>query len=234
MAWAGAACGDVEVPCFPGVLASADGGRTWRRVSRERVAWLSFVDAAHGCAVSPQDPTLTGPVGGVVGTLLSTNDGGRTWTQRGNPCRPYIQGPIAVSFPDLSHGWIGCAGEGGAGTAPKAVMGTIDGGKTWKVRSLVTPPGGPASVGTISFGGYLAGIAMRADGIGIQWVDRSTTFRTSDGGRIWRPIPPGSPDVVSVADAWLLTDRDWFAVDFDGNDGHEKVLASQDAGRAGT
>ena len=230
MAWAGAACGEVDVPCVPGVLASTDGGRTWLRVSREPVVWLSFVDAVHGWAVSPQDPTLAGPVGGVVGTLLATNDGGRTWAQHGNPCRQYGLAPIAVSFADVGHGWIGCAGGGAAGTAPKAVMATVDGGKTWAVRSLVSRPGGPTSVGTITWSGYMTGIAMRGDGIGIQWLDRQSTFRTSDGGRTWKPIPPGSPDVVSVANAWLLDDRHWIAIVFDGSDGHQKVLATHDGG----
>lgn len=228
--WAGAACSGVDVPCFPGVLASTDGGRTWRRVSREPVVWLSFVDAVQGWAVSPQDPTLAGPVGGVVGTLLATADGGRTWTQHGNPCRQYGLAPVAVSFPDAGHGWIGCAGGAGAGTAPKAVMATVDGGKTWTVRSLVTLPGGPASVGRISFSGYLTGIAMRADGIGMQWVDRQNTFRTSDGGRTWMPIPPGSPDVATVSNAWLLADQDWFAIVFGGGDPEQKLMVSHDQG----
>jgi hypothetical protein len=61
LAWAGAACGEVDAPCHPGVLASTDGGTTWQRDSSEAVVSISFPDATHGWAVSPEDPTLAGP-----------------------------------------------------------------------------------------------------------------------------------------------------------------------------
>lgn len=223
-AWAGAACGEVDAPCHPGVLSSTDGGATWKRVSTEAIVSLSFPDANHGWAVS-----AISPVSGVA-RILSSTDGGRSWRMRANPCPSVGMAPVAVTFPGVDHGWIGCAGEGGAGTAGKVVFGTTDGGKTWIVRALVAPPGGPASIGKITFGGYLNGIAMRANGIGMVWMDRSGTFRTMDGGQTWIEAPPAAPEIGFVSSAWLLTDKTWYVVMFDGSDGMEKLERSDDGG----
>ena len=61
------------------------------------------------------------------------------------------------------HGWVGCAGMGGVGQAPKGVAETTDGGRTWHLHARVTPSGGsPNVVGSIPMRDYLDGIAMAA------------------------------------------------------------------------
>jgi photosystem II stability/assembly factor-like uncharacterized protein len=138
---------------------------------------------------------------------------------------------VSVSFPDATNGWIACAGEGGAGTAAKAVIATTDGGSSWTVRAAVTIPGEPGTTGTIPFSDYMAGIAMRPNGTGMAWMGRGTTLRTTDGGRTWVAMPPGDFDLVIASAGSAPTDRDWALVLFDGNHGQEVLETTADAGR---
>jgi photosystem II stability/assembly factor-like uncharacterized protein len=229
-AWAGIVCGEVEVPCSPSLMASTDGGDTWQRVSSEAFVSISFADAQNGWAVAPGGPSATGPVGGASGSVLSSQDGGMSWATQGNPCPTGGMWPVSVSFPDSLHGWIACAGEGGAGTAAKAVVGTTDGGRTWSVRAAVTLPAEPGTTGTIPFSDYLAGIAMRANGKGMAWMGRGTTLRTTDGGRTWLAMPPGDFDVVIASAGAAPTDRDWALLVFDGNRGQQLLETTANTG----
>jgi photosystem II stability/assembly factor-like uncharacterized protein len=230
-AWAGAACGEDDSPCRPGIVASTDRGVTWERISDEPVVSLSFADPAHGWAASPREPSITGPVGGVAGSLLATNDGGHTWSNRGNPCRSIGMAPMTISFPDVQHGWIGCGGEGGLQSSAKAVIETADGGRTWRVQSLVDLPGGRASVGEITYGGYLTQIAMRSGGVGFASMSISGSFRTRDDGRVWTSAPPGSDDGGQIVSSVSLpTDTAWFASLLDSQDGTIKLELSRDEG----
>jgi photosystem II stability/assembly factor-like uncharacterized protein len=162
--------------------------------------------------------------------VLSTRDGGKTWATRGNPCPTAGMWPVSVSFPDELNGWIACGGEGGAGTAAKAVIATTDGGRTWTVRAAVTLPGEPGTTGTIPFSDYMAGIAMRADGVGMAWMLRGTTVRTTDGGRTWKPMPPGEFDVVIPATGTVVTARNWLLFVWDANRGEYVLESTSDAG----
>jgi photosystem II stability/assembly factor-like uncharacterized protein len=215
-AWTGDTCS---------VIASADGGATWRTVSDRKLVGLSFVDAEHGWGVTPGGPSPDGVVGG----LLLTADGGRTWTALpASPCRE-IGWPVSVSFVGRLHGWVGCAGMSGAGEAPKGVAETTDGGRTWTVRARVTPPSSP--VGSISISDYLDGIAMRPSGVGLAWEGLGGTLRTTDGGRTWTPMPPGGSGAGPIpAGGWAITDRDWLILLWDPNAQATVLYATDDGG----
>jgi len=209
-AWAGAPTA---------LLHSADAGRTWQKISSIPLRSVSFVDAQRGWALQYGDVAN----GLADGQLVSTSDGGRTWTpQAAAPCHydPNIPltflGAVSISFVDALNGWVGCSWPSGVGMGPKAISTTNDGGKTWRLVAANLPPDGP-SIGQISIGGYLTGLAMRSSGIGVYWAQLLGIIeKTSDGGRTWTEIPASSPDEVMVTSAWLLDDRNWLALVRDG------------------
>jgi photosystem II stability/assembly factor-like uncharacterized protein len=218
-AWASAAC--VDGSCRPVILSSSDGGRTWRTISSVAASSMTFVDREHGWAVAPGGPSDPGG-------LLVTATGGSTWQPRPAPC-PFGR-PTAVAFVSLDRGWVGCTRRG-ASTNAKAVLETVDGGRSWHKRALVDIPGGLASHGSIDFFDDLDGLFMRGNGTGMWWGGRGTTQRTTDGGLNWLSGPPGSPDVTIEAGGWAIDDRTWFMVGWDGNSG-SSLQQSTDAGKS--
>lgn len=223
-AWQGDTCG---------VVANDDGGRTWHPVTDRKLAGLSFTDARHGWSVGPPGSGVTT---GQSGRVEATDDGGRTWSAPSGqePCAG-IGWPVAVSFVSPVHGWVGCAGMGGAGEASKGVAETTDGGRTWSVRASATPPvsGHSPGVGSIGMSDYLTGISMRPSGVGFAWEGRGGTLRTADGGRTWTPMPPGGTDAGPIPyGGWAVSDRDWVILLWDPNAQAVALYATHDGGGA--
>jgi photosystem II stability/assembly factor-like uncharacterized protein len=216
--WSGETCS---------LIASSDGGATWHTISDQKLQSLSFVDPTHGWGVGPggAEPGAAG------GGLLSTTDGGRTWTVLpAAPCAS-IGWPVTVSFVSRLQGWVGCAGMGGAGEAAKGVAETTDGGRTWTMRAAAYPPGMGKDVGSISLSDYLAGLSMQPSGVGLAWESRGGTLRTTDGGRSWTPTPPGGSDAGPVpAGGWTVTGTDWLVLLWDPNAQATVLYASHDGG----
>lgn len=140
------------------LLATDDGGRTWRRAYPSTALWPAF-DIAF---VSP----TVGFGLGVVGdgrVVLRTRDGGSTWGSIGRlPADPISadRDPI-LSFVDADHGWVAIVG---------GLLTTRDGGHTW-LRVPNAPPGG------VAFADALHGCAGSFDSSAI----------TTDGGATWVP-----------------------------------------------
>ncbi|MGE5228964.1 MAG: WD40/YVTN/BNR-like repeat-containing protein, partial [Deltaproteobacteria bacterium] len=102
------------------LLVTADGGASWRRQQfylSQRGVDVAFADTQTGWLVTD------------AGTILATTDGGVGWTV-------VEQADLtakAIAATDARHAWIvgdaaGAAGEPGA----SAVLGTTDGGETWR------------------------------------------------------------------------------------------------------
>jgi photosystem II stability/assembly factor-like uncharacterized protein len=133
------------------VVATDDGGRTWRTLPRNyRIPWTSTVyqGTQNGVPVNPIPPTyganapnlfpngvawlivsVFDPMQG-VNLLLSTADGGKSWTHHKLEEQPggATQGKVARThfgapqFIDLDHGWL---------TSRDHLYRTTDGGRTW-------------------------------------------------------------------------------------------------------
>ncbi len=94
------------------ILATTDGGQTWKKQNSATDVLLesvNFVDGEHGWVV------------GFRGTILATTDGGQTWKTQNSGTEKYLN---SVAFVNRKRGWI----VGSDGT----VVSTTDGGQTWE------------------------------------------------------------------------------------------------------
>ena len=185
---------DPRAPATVALAHTADGGATWQWVDTGVEGMLSigfapvqgdvdFPDAQHGWAVGGQ------------GQIVSTTDGGATWTQQMLTCE-WPECPkrlFAVDMIDNQTGWIG--GEG--------LYYTTDGGATWLQQEVDDMPGIPYPVDIYAMQfvdaqhGWLAG-------------DRGALLRTTDGGASWERIETGTDYglnglyFVSAEQGWVV------------------------------
>ena len=105
------------------LLGTTDGGRTWHELG-EAASWIRsvhFVNASQGWGIAGGNAPLIMhgvliPISG--GTVVVSNDGGRSWTNLKSP-----RDPQSLCFSDASHGWL--AGALGI------VYRSQNGGQTW-------------------------------------------------------------------------------------------------------
>jgi len=186
------------------ILATDDGGTTWRRQTSgtSRVLHsVHFSDANRGWAV------------GDFGTILTTDDGGAVWRSRTSGTKQSLE---CVYFFEGTRGWA----VGYYGT----ILATTDGGATWK--SQERPPSG--SLHSVYFSdadrGWAVGdggtiLATRDGGetwgpqtsgttnaltsvyfssVDQGWVvgDKGTILVTRDGGKAWERQTSGTTDLL--------------------------------------
>jgi photosystem II stability/assembly factor-like uncharacterized protein len=150
---------------FGTIMASGDGGRTWKQQHgpvETTLFGVHFADAEHGWAV------------GIDSVILYTADGGANW--RSQPA-PLAQRSYYDVFVRGQQGWI----VGSAGT----VLKSMDGGATWLlepmpielaanwIRSVSLAPGGQGlAVGA-------EGLVFRLEGPSLRRLERGTAGRAS-------------------------------------------------------
>lgn len=101
----------------------------WIKLESGTLSWLQtiyFIDRNNGF------------VGGSNGALLSTADGGKTWSHRVNITKDNIK---EISFSDARHGWMLCERNFYASgqISPSYLFETSDAGQTWREANF--PPG---------------------------------------------------------------------------------------------
>jgi len=158
------------------LLATADGGHTWREqypsaLPRPSLA-LSFPTPALGYGL--------GTVGDAR-AVLRTTDGGRRWLRVGTlpVSRPGRDVPVtaSLSFGSVRRGWA----VGGDHTLDT----TADGGGAWRQLTLVqlrSPSNPQGWVGAVAFTDERHGCVASLD-----WP--ATYWGTDDAGTHWRPVP---------------------------------------------
>ena len=209
------------------LLATRDGGRSWRVVSRgRRVRVLEFVTPRRGFALTDED------------ALLATADGGRTWSVAHRFPRVEPAGPFggAVDFVDASHGWVAPLDE--------RLYRTADAGRTWTRLSL--PCG--FVLGGVSFIDRSHGYAV-CGGQPATIEQEKEFYATSDGGAMWtllarthlfggpRPRPTDLPttghaiglDFRSADVGFLITSRGGIVRTADGGRTWRQSLFTDDA-----
>lgn len=107
------------------VLRTNDGGLTW--ASSDVPFALRAVDAVTATLAF---------AGGVYATVMTTSDGGETWTPMTSPIPPMDVTFTAIDFIDAMHGVIASAtGYDVFLTVPPKWHFTVDGGATWTTQS---------------------------------------------------------------------------------------------------
>ncbi|GHC14397.1 hypothetical protein GCM10010332_50710 [Streptomyces albogriseolus] len=140
-----------------GLLASTDGGTTWKAVNVE--AGRSFMGTI---LVDPKDPQrLIAP--DMSSGLQTSADGGKTWKELGGP-----MGAMAAAWNPKDINRIIAVGMDGAQLS-------TDGGKTWKDADV---PKGTSAVGYDATGSTLYAGAL--DG------KTARVYRSTDGGTSWK------------------------------------------------
>lgn len=177
------------------LLATEDGGETWRRVevpAQENLTSIWF----------------TGELGWITGwngAILHSGDGGKTWVRQRSGV---LQGLECVYFADEKHGWA----VGWVGT----VVRTSDGGRTWQLA----PTGSFWAINSVFFRDAKSGWAVGFDGQilrsrdgGLTWEKQESPTRSwltsvlfdsdgrgwiaaqrellvsDDGGESWKQVP---------------------------------------------
>ncbi|MDL5204913.1 oxidoreductase [Streptomyces sp. ALI-76-A] len=176
------------------ILSTGDGGRTWTVLPSAGMPAAQAGEAGFAasgqCLVSagPRDVWLaTG--GAARARVLHSADRGLTWTAAdlpvpaGDPAR----GVFGLAFRDRTHG-LAVGGDYRADQAsPQAAARTADGPRTW--RPAAEPP--PAYRSGVSWLPHSRTAALA--------VGPTGTDLTTDGGRTWRTVDPGSYDTVDCA-----------------------------------
>jgi photosystem II stability/assembly factor-like uncharacterized protein len=155
--------------------------------------------------------------------LRITKDGGATWsTATPEGLAPDVVD--AVTFADLSHGWIVASQVGADGGPRVELLRTTDGGATWSENSLPYAP--PAAIGQ-------DGAAIDAVDTTHVWVvlrnpgsaasESGVLFASSDGGSSWATFP------IPIADQLeFIDDQTGFAT---GGVAGDKVFKTADGGK---
>lgn len=156
------------------VIATADGGETWRMLRQERgkervLLSVWFENARHGLAV------------GQFGLALETQDGGATWTERkllGESARPEeADRHLMQIFP-------GPAGTLFIATEAGGLLRSEDGGARWTL------------VQTDNKGSFWTGLAL-ADGTLLAAGQRGHVYRSTDRGLTWAEVPSGTQQSIT-------------------------------------
>jgi len=198
---------------------SVDAGRTWRRSAPirgggEGVGSLTRVGQRRGLVVL-QNTASRRP----TSLLLETTDGGTSWQQLADPCSDLPDQQL--SAPSASELWLACGSEPVGNLQAKSVYVSANAARTWR-RAASVGLTQPASAGSLSRLGYIAGLAATSSHDLWLALGRGPAEMTTDAGRTWRPafsLPAGTggSDEVTFVDAthgWVLTSRGlWHTAD---------------------
>ena len=105
------------------LLGTTDGGRSWQPLgeAQKPIRSVHFINAIEGWGIAGgADPQMDHGwlVPSSAGTLITSEDGGHTWTSLDSPADPQT-----VCFSDRAHGWLA--------TAAGSIYASSDGGSTW-------------------------------------------------------------------------------------------------------
>lgn len=204
------------------IYRTADAGQHWSAISLpNNTVGYSFADPMHGWVFAWHE--LNGPA--THPDLLSTLDGGQTWTARSWLDGAFWPGngiPGEQHFRRSGEGWFG-----GLGLQAMAYS-TPDGGTNWKSIAIPLAPGlfPTPSPDDPNFEVQvvllpLAGVLAVVSG-GFGWQRAFTSF---DGGATWKLVA-STPDLTPPRDFLYVDAKHWWAM------GSKSVYRTSDAGQS--
>lgn len=191
-----------------GVIASSDGGRTWRKLSDGAGGPVDF----HALAISPLDPNL---MFGVHQGLQASRDGGRTWQRVG----PAPAGLLALAASAKDADTLYAATRGG-------LYRSRDGGRSWSLGYILKRP---ATMVHATPGGrlyaFIYGVGLVAtDEPALAWRPLATRF--GDRVVLQLAVDPKDPDRLhALADTGGITTSTDGGRTWTGYIGHHRASA---------
>jgi photosystem II stability/assembly factor-like uncharacterized protein len=193
------------------IVHTADGGATWTEQATGKGALRSvdFLDEQRGYA------------GTVSGVLYGTTDGGATWTD------------ITSTLPRATKGFCGMTHVGdqvhivGKYTGGAAdYFFSPDGGRTWRVTSLLNLAQGLVDVMFLDAStGFIGGMSHT----GPPGAGPATILKTTDGGRTWRTVFTHDGGRGFAWKLWPITTKLIYAA-LQSQDGIYRVAKTVDGG----
>lgn len=171
------AAGRVGGPAF--LMKSTDGGDSWVTsdlgTSTAMILDILFFDEQNGLICGASDAAVDKS----HARIITTSDGGKSWTTRYESQRPY-EITWKTSFPTRKTGYVTIQSyDPDKSVTQRVVAKTTDGGITWKELPLAN-----------DFSLREFGIGFRDEQTG--WIGGSTTgYETRDGGAHWKAVNLG-------------------------------------------
>ena len=184
------------------VLATTDGGATWRAQDASAAGHdavlnsVDFVDSAHGWAVGVGGGSDYPPV------ILATSDGGASWkAQDASPAGRRVD-LNAVHFVDPAHGWtVGLKMDSNGHAAGGVILVTSDGGVRWNAQDAGTANGLYGIAFSDSTHGWAVGYYGRGPCI-LATSDGGTTWEAQDASSAGRDASLNSVTFVDATHGW--------------------------------
>ncbi len=227
-----------------GVWKTSDGGNSWKNISDKY-----FGGTIGSVAVAPSDEeviyvgegenTMRGNVSEGLKGIWRSEDGGRTWKNRGlSDARHIVRLVVHPRNPDIV--WAAVMGHLFGAHETRGIYKTIDGGKNWKrvlyinnqtgASELVMEPGNPEVWYAGTWRALRTPYSMESGGEG------SGLWKSTDGGETWKNIshkkglPNGTWGIVGVSVAPSNPDKIYALIE-NANGG---LFQSADAGETWT
>lgn len=187
------------------LLTTDDGGRSWQRISKDRLpptleGEAGFAASGTNVAVSGSDLVWVG-TGGQAARVFRSDDGGRSWSVHATPMASGAssKGLFSIAFRDSQHG-LALGGDYQEAENPAGnIARSNDGGKTW--TTIQGPPPG----------GHRACVVHLPGHSKTTWlaVGRAGTDLSFDDGESWTPLSEVGFYAADVADdgtVWAVGD----------------------------
>jgi hypothetical protein len=214
---------DAPLDCRGGLIASHDAGDTFGDVAVSGLVQIALVDQTTGWAVGALDLRSSS-------SIWTTRDAGESWEARPVPCDSSLPGAAAIDFVSDRAGWLVCVGDSGGGSQAKQLLGTVDGGTTWKVLAAQSLADGARNTGVLPLPGQVRGLSFLPDGHGWLSTDRGL-LASADGGRTWTPIVQDVDGSLYPTSAILIGEDSGLALMRDGNHAQVVLQRTEDGGR---
>jgi len=201
-------CFSDQPDCRGHLEASADAGRTWRRLPSQpppdRFTALARTGAMEAYLVSSFERPDTS-----FGYRLSTTvDDGRHWRVRGAPCDQSAE-DVAIAALAGGRVWMVCGSQPATIMQLKSLYRSVDRGLHWQLVASTGVEGFPPKVGDIPISGHLSKLFVGSDLQAWMLLGRTGLWTTSDGGRTWQLAFPFEIDGQAGPAAFLGSRYGW-------------------------